>query len=307
MKPIGFFILALVLLAACERPFVPDSFGEGPEIVVEGYIEGGDLATPPIVFLTYSQPFYSTFTVETLEDAFVHGAAVTVNNGEQEELLEEICLEDLSALEKQVVQQLTGINPDSLSVNLCMYSSRTFQMLGEEGMTYQLNIRVGEAELEARTTIPKAVPLDSLWFVRPSEDAAPGLRELRATLTDPSGIENYYRYLTRVNGAGFIPGFTSVVEDAFFEGGSFEFPMPKGEPRNQEIDPALFGFFQEGDQVTVKWCSIDAFSYQFWRTLEFNEANQGPFASPTLIQSTVEGGLGIWSGIGARYYNLVAE
>ena len=53
--------------------------------------------------------------------------------------------------------------------------------------------------------------------------------------------------------------------------------------------------------------SIGEEQFNFWNTLEFSRANQGPFSSYTRIDHNVEGGLGIWGGIAARYYPLTVD
>lgn len=297
-----FFIL--LFFASCEEPYTPPFSGEPPEIVVEGYIEAGDRPTPPYVLLTYTQPFYSSFSADDLSGLFVHDAEVVVRDGEKEAVLEEVCLEDLTAAERVLFEQFLGFTLDTFTVNVCVYLDKSLSLIGEPNKTYSLEVRVGERLVTAETRIPSLVPLDSLKFVRPSQDAPEELRELRVFLTDPGDEENFYRYLTRVNGGQFIPGFNSVLEDVFFNGESFEFPMPKGEPRNETIDPQRFGFYTDGDTTTLKWCAIDQAQYNFWNTLEFNEVNQGPFSSFTRIESNVSGGLGIWGGIAAKYYTL---
>ena len=47
--------------------------------------------------------------------------------------------------------------------------------------------------------------------------------------------------------------------------------------------------------------------YRNWNTLEFSNANQGPFASYTRLESNINGGLGIWGGLSVSYYTRVVE
>ena len=294
-------LLFVFAIFGCEKPYSPEIYSGESDIVVEGYIENG---LPPIVLLSYAQPFYSTFSTAQLGDIFIRGAKISVADEDRQIELEELYVEDLDAIELELAEKFLGFNLDSVGVNICLYTDRNFELLGEEGRVYSLEIQVGNRLLRSTTQVPTIVPLDSMWFERPSEEAQEGMMELRAIISDPVGEQNYYRYLSSVNGGPFIPGFTSVVEDAFFNGEQFTFPIPKGEPRNQTIDPKTFGFFEEGDHVVIKWSCIDESSFYFWNTLEFNEVNQGPFSSPTLIRSNIEGGLGIWSGLGVRYYTL---
>ena len=97
------------------------------------------------------------------------------------------------------------------------------------------------------------------------------------------------------------------MDDAFFDGDEFEFPLPEAEPRNTNASPTTFGLYTLGDTVTLKWTTIDEGNFNFWNTLEFNAINQGPFAAYTRIESNVTGGLGVWGGYSSHYYTLIVE
>ena len=62
-----------------------------------------------------------------------------------------------------------------------------------------------------------------------------------------------------------------------------------------------------GDSVLIKWTTIDEAHFDFWNTLEFSNANQGPFSSYTRLQSNINGGLGIWGGYSVSYYSRTVE
>ena len=101
--------------------------------------------------------------------------------------------------------------------------------------------------------------------------------------------------------------FSSVIDDRFFDGKEFEFPLTKAEPLNEDIDPAEYGYFAVGDTVTLKWSTIDQEHFDFWNTLEFNRVNQGPFSSYTKVDFNIEGGIGIWGGYSSSFYKMVAR
>jgi len=99
-------------------------------------------------------------------------------------------------------------------------------------------------------------------------------------------------------------GFSSVEEDLFFDGKSFGFQLFNPATDNGDVDPEEFGLYFVGDTMTLKWCTIDEANFDFWNTLEFARANQGPFSSYTRLQSNVTGALGIWGGYNVDYYTL---
>ena len=296
----------LIGLTGCEEEYIPVSPGEVDDLVVEGYIEAGESPLPTYVILTRAIPFFSDFGVDEFENLYVRGATVEfVVAGGQRYPLTQVCWEDLDPALKEVVAAQLGLSSGELPFNLCVYVDIAQAIEPEPGKRYDLEVRYEEKELRASTLIPHHVPLDSLWFLPPRGEPNDTMAELWCRITDPADEANYYRYLTGVNGGRLIAGFSTVTDDAFFDGQSFDFPLSKSEDPNEDVDPDLFGLFQRGDTVRLKWCNIDEEHYYFWSTLETSRTRQGPFSSYVRIASNVEGGLGIWGGYSVSYYDLV--
>ncbi len=305
MKKWVFISFLFLGFYSCETEFTPDTSSFEEEIVVEGYIEAGDESTPPYVFLTKSQSFFSEINTDNFDDLFIHDADVSVMHNNQSYSLSEVCLNDLTPAQQIILADFLGTNIDSIGINFCVYTDLTFSLLGEEGEQYDLSINVYGIILTASTTIPNFVPLDSMKFSPIPDPDNDTLQELTGFISDPINELNFYRYFTRVNQESFIPGLGSVSDDKVFDGQSFEFPLPRGQAWTEEIDPNVYGYFTEGDTVTIKWCTIDKDHFDFWNTLEYNTSNQGPFSTYTLIDSNVNGGLGIWGGYAVQYYTEI--
>ena len=300
-------LIFLAALWSCEERFTPESINI-PELVVEGYIEAGEQASPPYVILTRDMPFFSTFNADGLEGMFVHNATIEISDGETSVLLTEICLEELNEGQKQLAQSFFGFNLDSIGFNFCVYIDLSFTMMGEEGKTYDLYVESEGIQLNASTYIPEHIAVEEFRFREPPGTPNDTLAQLICTLNDPPNEANYYRYQVDFNGTGYISPLASVSDDRLFDGELAEFPLAKPEPRGtDDFDLETFGLFRLGDTVTIKWISLDEAHYNFWNTLEFSLANQGPFSNYTRIDSNVEGGLGIWGGISASYYRLPVE
>jgi hypothetical protein len=298
-------IVAFLLLTACEEEFVPDVVVDPSQIVVEGYIEAGERRTPPYIFLTRSLGFFSELSTDELENAYVHDAVITVTDGSETVRLREFCSDDIDPATRDFASVFLGVNVDSLPFDLCVYTDPTLSMLGQAGRTYDLRIEVEGATYTARTTIPEHIPLSDLRFVDPPGAPIDTLLELRVTLDDPADNQDYYRYFTAVNNSGFIAPDASVVDDRLFNGQEFNFPLVRAPLSNEEFDLATFGLYRRGTTARIKWMCLDEGQFNFWNTLEFTVANQGPFSSYTRIDSNIEGGaLGIWGGFSASYYNL---
>ena len=308
MKRVALYIILVICtISACEQEFIPKGSLLPQEIVVEGYIEAGEIDLPAYVLITQSQPFFSTISQQQFDDLFINDAVVTVDDGDQIVTLEEICLFDLPKELQGPIAEQFGFDPDSLVVNICVYIDVLDKINREIGRSYTLNIHVNDLQLTAITTIPTHVPLDSLRFFGPPGEPNDTLAQLLVSVSDPPNEANFYKYFASINNGPFNSGFQSVTNDIFFNGKSFEFQLQKPETGSGEIDPLTFGLYHVGDTVAIKWANLDEGHFNFWNTLEFSNANQGPFSSYTRIESNIEGGLGIWGGYSISIYKIIVR
>jgi len=302
-----FALILIVAFYSCETEFVPEGTELETEIVVEGYIEAGEDATPPFLFLTKSVSFFNEFNSSTIEDLFVHDAEVKVFDGTTEHTLNEFCLDEIPAALRPAIVEALGFDPDSLDINLCVYLDLTGQLEGTIGGQYDLSILLEDGRtLTSTTTIPPHIPLNDLWFIKPAEEAPDSLLELRGVITDFVDRQDYYRYFVATNDGAFRAPFQSVADDAFFDGSEFEIPIPNSQGVQDESFET-FGLYQIGDTTRIKWTNIDRVHFDFWSTLEFNAVSQGPFSSYTQVSTNIDGGLGIWGGYSISQYQIVVK
>lgn len=292
-----------IWLASCSEPFVPDTSDVQP-LVVEGYVEAGNGANITYVFITRSLPFIADVSAGQIADLFVHDAVVNVHDGDKNVLLPEVCLDDLPIEIKLEVLQSLGVPPNIITSNICAYVDIGDQITREAGRSYALNILVEDQQLSATTTIPDYVPLYDFRFDQPAGEPSDVLARLFTTIDDPANVTNFYRYKTAEGNQPFVTPFTSVINDALYDGESFEFPLAKAEDRTEEVPFDEFGLFLRGDSITLKWMCIDQDHYNFWNTRDFAANSQGPFSSYTRINGNVSGALGIWGGISLDNYRL---
>jgi len=306
-----YYLLLLCILAfglfSCETEYIPVNSGEGAKYVVEGYVEAGENAFTPYVILTKTFDFYGTYDPDDFTAAYVHDAEVIVSDGSKQVLFTEICFSDLDSMTRYEVAAKFGFNADSLAVDICVYVDGLNQLQPQIGKTYTLTIHAGSDLITASTTIPQPVPIDSLHFAPPPGEPNDTLAQLRCFISDPAGVRNFYRYFCATNDGALETSFSSVTEDLFFDGKSFEFQLYNPATDDGDVDPGEFGLYFVGDTLTLKWCNLDEDGFNFWNTLEFSNSNQGPFSSYTRLDSNIEGGLGIWGGYSVSYYKLPVE
>ncbi len=309
------FLLFTIIYSACETEYTPPVVSVNQQMVVEGYIEATKTnALPTYVILTRALPYFEELNLDQLNNLYVRGAKITVTSNDGVSIpLPEICLQDLDPETQMLVRPLLGFpaGNDSIKINFCAYADVLGLLKPVPGQTYTLKVEAEGQILTASTTIPVFVGLDSLKFTPTPGKGIDTLAQLLATIADPADRANYYRYLSRINNGAYTSGFNALTDDIIFNGQKFEFRLNKPESGDMEEeneedrDPGTFGMWRRGDTISLKWCNIDKSHYDFWSTYEANRNNQGPFSSYTRIISNIKGGLGVWGGLSAEYYDLV--
>ena len=182
-------------------------------------------------------------------------------------------------------------------------------MMGEIGKTYTLTVNTEGKTVTAKATIPTLVkPNYYFWKPQPGYD---DYGYLWFNLTDPPQLGDNYRIFVKRQGKDntFVPVAGSVYNDDFSNGLTFDFYVPRGHLPNDTTTEEVAGtefYFKRNDTLIIKFCTIDRGVYNFYRTFEQEIFNNGnPFASPTTIQTNVEGGLGVWACYGASYDTLI--
>ena len=322
MKKLNLFCL-LLFIFSCTKEIEIAIPNTGHQFVVNGFIENDETAK---ILLSRSLPYFDpinsssllnfsdiTTDLNLINDAIIN---ITNSNGESETLILEIGLTDT-----------------------WLYNYSGTSIIGEEGVTYQLEIIKGDTIVTAITTIPELAPIntDSLRFLYRADDSA--YCYMLGHWTDPDTIGNCIRAFAKTNSIwnnnfdivppndGYDDFFISMLEgngnynDEYVNGWSFSFPMYKGrgfwqewgqqsnnENTEDEVDGssgATTGFWNVGDSVQLKWSSIDRNAWDFWYSLEFNNP-AGPFGAPSDANSNINGGLGVFGGTSSQYIELIA-
>ncbi len=301
MKKIGFFFLAVIMLASCEKE-VNIHLNDGTKkIVVEGVIDSGEV---PYVTLTRSIGFFDKIDLGSVE--YIH-AQVTVTD---------ITTAKSIVLKEYTIDTVFNGNtfhfsiygPDFLDPDAAAFK-------GEPGHVYKLHILDNLQEYESYAMIPGNVGLDSLW-VEPVPGREDSFSVLKAIYNDPDTFGNCVRLQTRTNRfvkTGepelFYSAFSSVYTDNIINGTKINLDIDLGFDHTKNYSRQEYqtiGYVRKGDTVTVKWSAIDKHVFTFWETLSFSEGSVGnPFASPVQVQGNVKGALGVWGAYHSKYYTLI--
>ncbi len=300
------FAICFLFVLSCETPYEPDTSKYPIEYVVEGFVELANQDVPTFVFISRTIPFYDRIDPERIAESFVRNAEVnvTVDDGNTVALTE-VCLDEIDPALAEIIREsllTTGVFSD-----FCIYIDLADQIEKRPGSKYDLEITAGSDVLTATTTIPDTVPVNRLFHERPAGNTGNNLYDFGLEFTDPINQVDYYRVLTGVNSLPLYSNNNSVFDDVFFDGQTFSFPIPRPVYPGEDFSVDSIGLYTLGDTVQLKWMTMDYDHYEFWSSLEFDSNNGGPFASYTRANSNINGGLGIWGGYSAFYYNYIIE
>ena len=311
----NYIFIFLFLFVSCTQEIEIKLPNSGAELVVNGYIENGQ---PVKILLTRSLPYFDPINDDQVIGSYINDATIKITN---------------SLGESEVLSNNFGLT------DTWYYNYSGSSIIGEEEMTYVLEIIKGDTIVTAKTTIPKLAPVtqDSLRFLYRVDDST--YCYMLGHLLDPDSIGNCYRIFSQTkpiwssnfddNNDGYDDFFMSMLDqdgnynDEYTNGWDFSFPMYKGRGFWQEwgaqevgadnVDDqvdgstgATTGFWNVGDSVILKWSSVDRASWDFWASLQFNNP-AGPFGSPSDVNSNINGGLGVFGGTSSQYIHLLAQ
>lgn len=288
---IAFVSLAIftLVVGSCEREIEIELEGSEPTIVVEGLIEAGE---NPRVLITKNRGFFDNFPTDfaALLDTFIlQDAVVKIAVDGTEYPLDFV------------------VNP--FQYPFAYYT--TTSLVGEVGKTYQLQVEALGKIATAITKIPPAVPIESTYFglnvFDVNEDS---LGFLYIVYTDPDTLGNAYRLYAKRNGeTQFFPVEGAITNDQFINGRTITFFSGQSDKPFAVQDTFIESqfFYSLGDTIYMKFCSIGSREFEFYNTFEAATGTNGnPFASPILIKSNINGGLGVWCGQSFYLDTLIA-
>ena len=242
------FVFLMAGICSCEKVIQVDLNSAAPQIVITGEVtnEPG----PYTVKISKTVNFSSSNTFPAIS-----GAKVKIS--------------DKNGLIDTLSEVLPGI-----------YT--THYITGTPGNTYTLSVLAEGKEFTAASTMPQAVPFDSVtiqkirFFNNEQISAVVNFK-------DPAGLGNYYQFTQFLNGTELPSAF--VLEDRLYDG--------------KYISQNLFGDttnFKTGDNLAVKMYCIDANIYSYFRTYREVTSNDNRSASPANPNTNISNGaLGYFS------------
>lgn len=269
-KILCLFILPLMLILSCSRKEQP---GES-QLVVEGWIENGG---HPVVLVSESMGVTTGEAIDAraMVDHLAKWAKVSVSDGENTVVLTGMASADMFP----------------------PYMFTTSRITGEVGKTYSLKVEYKDYVATAETTIPRPVPMDTL-YVREVKDS---LGTLICGFTDPLESGNYYKVFSRTEGKDrrYHSSALSQASDENLSGYTELFLYST----QRLMDHVDMPNIREGDVVDVKLCTMTPEIFRFWDRFETilgaNVFNMRPSGDQNAL-SNMRGALGYWAGYGVH-------
>jgi hypothetical protein len=275
-------IIMQTCISGCEKELDLNLPVTPSKLVVEGWIENGKNAE---IILSHSAPYFSAIDSNSLLDFAETHAKVTLFSGATDEIL--------------------TLKPNQAYFPPFIY--RSIEMAGEAGKSYSIEVVLSGDTVTAVTTIPEPVNLDSVWFAPDPGMDSKGRIWIR--LTDNGALENFYRILYKRKGKDiqYISANLSTFSDVLYNGRTVEMGFLRGFSSMIAVEKEYY--FEAGDTVSVKFCTIDKVQFAFWNGYQNAVlASANPLASSNYqLKSNIKGGLGIWTGYGATYYLIYAK
>lgn len=267
-------VFMLTVLTGCEDEPRPDLTSHLP-MVIEGWIEEGEA---PVVIVTHCMNL--TDTIASLDQYVEKWARVSIDDGQKK-------------------YYLNGrINNDYLP----SFVYTTSRLKGKRGLNYTLKVETETDTLEATTTILPITRIDSVKVSRTVNNDTLYQINAFARIDPVADADSYYKFFSQVVNrqrrfySSFLGTFKGLAYDP--EAG---YSVSKGIHNTFEGDEKFSPYYQPGDTVYVKLCTLSQEEYLYWRAYEssvslssnafFNVARD----CPTII----DGALGYWFGYGA--------
>lgn len=238
-----------------------------PQLVVEAYLENNRLVR---VSVTQSVPYLSAPAPEIPKDVKV---VLTLPNGRRDTLA-----------------FAPAINASSNKGYT--HTSRT-RLLARPGDTFRLEAYDTQGRrVTGSATMPATIPLDTVeWKFN---DLSPAQRKayVLTRFQDPAATTDFYRY--------------QVHKSTVASGAEVEYTLEDRLTNGQPISLGTSYQFEPNDTIFVTLYHLDRPYYQFLQSVQdAQNSNGNPFAQPSAIRSTVEGGLGVFTVLNYQRQRII--
>jgi hypothetical protein len=291
-----------VLLTSCERDMDIVVKANKPQLVVEAYINN-ELPDFTYVSLSRSQDYFAP----NLQALPVTGATVTITEGS---LRPDNSYEWNKATTVQLretrVPSLANIYLPGVYFDTNLVSNPQKALKGTPGKHYLLEIETAGKRYAAITAMLQPIPVDSVTSGNHFVDDDDTIVQTKARITvhykDPDSVGNTQLHFWQDNESHLNFGWGGMGTNRFVAGTD---DLVNGE----YIRLTHYNGFVLGDTVRYYMAAIERKVYNFWDTFNKARNNEGPFATPVTLQSTIGGEdvIGCFSGFSISTKTIIVK
>ncbi len=282
------FLITGMLFLGCEKEITVDLPAGNKTLVVEASI---NQLFPNLnyVFITRTLDYFNPdLSLYGVANAVVNITPGTVTGNDTIfNTADRILLTDISTI-PGVSEFLRGFNG--------IYFNPTFAPV--VGVPYLLEIEVDGERVTGRTSIPKVVEIDTVFY-RQEIDQERGDTNMFVTFEFTDGPEqNNYRLFRYKNYNPFLIGwgtadFSRLFDDAVLNNGKRPY--------------SFFSPLKYNDTLNLYFTSVGRTEFLFWESFGNAANNGGPFSTPVQVKSNVSGAIGSFTGYGVSFRRIILK
>jgi hypothetical protein len=255
----GLLLAAGLLATGCglQKDVDVELPAEPAQLVVECYLEAGKV---PEMTVSETVPYLSAPTPEVPTDVTV---TLTSPSGRRETL---------------------RFQPGQNLLTRKFYTHRGLRPLNiAPGDTWQLTVTDTKGRtVTGSATMPATVPFDAIQWQFNDRPADERKAMVTVKFQDPPGVGDFYRFQVHNDSISEDPDVEYYPEDRLLDG--------------QLVTLGTSYEFAPDDTLIVSLFHLDRPYYNFLRSInDAQSANGNPFGQPAAVQSTVQGGIGVFA------------
>ena len=243
------------------------------QLVLECYLEPGVV---PRLTVTESVPYLSNGQAVSPQSQ-----ALTLSNGQVVQLPIDVTVK-LTLPNGQVIPLKFAPGVDKATDKYYTHIG-TAPIAAQAGQQFAIDVQdTRSRHITGTAVVPTFIPIDSVKYKFNGLTGDNKKAYFQTKWTDPSATTDYYRLMLHKGKPSNNSETDNDISDRLFN----------GKPYSQVTTYR----FLPNDTVTATLYHVDSLYYSFRRsTAEARNANGNPFAQPSAIRSTVQGGVGVFT------------
>lgn len=257
----------IFLFSSCEKEIKVELPAQTNSLVVEASVNNL-LPTLNYVFISQTVDYFNP----NLDAIGLNGAEVYITEGDI------VGNDTIYSIRYQMFDKILPESPDGIYLNPLLF--------GQSEKVYKLEIYYQGKTVTGITQIPARTNIDTVTVRFDGE--RDGRRRAFPTLSffDPPE-PSYYRVVNTANSNPFLLGFGDADRIRLLNDDLVN---------NQTREFNNYQALSEGDTLNSYLCRIGRKEYLFWQSFGSAINNEGPFATPVQLRSTINGAIGCFTG-----------